>query len=225
MQTKPCSKCGEHKPLDAFSPDTTGRLGRQSRCRACRRALLKLAYVPRSRQINALQDLPGEEWRQVAGCPVYAISNFGRLKRTHGNNHTKRGGAIKTHTTKRGYEAVTLKHNGVGNTFVHRMVAAAFIGVRPEGYQVNHKDGNKLNNRADNLEYMTNLENRRHAMLLGLHPYGERIHVAKLTEHDVRDLRRRRLSGEGFNQMAREYGMTHASIRDACVGRTWKHVK
>jgi hypothetical protein len=51
---------------------------------------------------------------------------------------------------------------------IHRLVAAEFLGTCPKGIQVNHKDGDRLNNHASNLEYVTPSENTRHSVVAGL---------------------------------------------------------
>ena len=71
-----------------------------------------------------------------------------------------------------------------GHYFVHRLVAEKYVPNPDNKPQVNHKDGNKLNNNADNLEWVTNQENRDHAVKNGLHPHGE-CSYAKLTTKDV----------------------------------------
>lgn len=69
--------------------------------------------------------------------------------------------------------------------FIHRLVAEKYVPNPFNKSQVNHIDGNKLNNSADNLEWVTNLENRRHALENGLHLCGEDSPNHKLTEKDV----------------------------------------
>lgn len=77
---------------------------------------------------------------------------------------------------------------------MHRLVAECYIGEIPEGYCVNHKDGNKLNNRAENLEIVTYKENSQHALRMGLRvgDSGEKNSMAKLSDeratHLIRDL-------------------------------------
>ena len=67
------------------------------------------------------------------------------------------------HTTDKGYKAVLIRDNGKERTvFVHRLVALAFVPNPDNKPQVNHKDGNKTNNRPENLEWVTLAENMRH---------------------------------------------------------------
>jgi hypothetical protein len=92
---------------------------------------------------------------------------------------------------KNGYYSVVLSRNSSTNRkrlYVHEIVTAAFIGPRPAGLHINHKDGIKTHSWPANLEYVTLAENTRHAVRLGLFPRGERAHSAKLNEMKVRGL-------------------------------------
>lgn len=68
---------------------------------------------------------------------------------------------LKGYDVGKGYDSVKL--NGK-NFYRHKVISTCFLGKRPEGFTVNHKDGNKLNNHIDNLEYVTTQENYKHAL-------------------------------------------------------------
>ncbi len=105
------------------------------------------------------------EWRDVLGFEgSYQVSSTGLVR------SVKRGRKnLAPSHSKSGYLQVNLYRDGQPQHFyVHRLVAAAFLGPIPWWAVVNHKDGNKRNNRADNLEFMTLEQNIKHAKLLGL---------------------------------------------------------
>lgn len=93
-----------------------------------------------------------EVWRK-SELENYDVSNEGRIK------NSKTGRIMKTNVNKRGYEQISLKDGARRTTMtIHKLVAEAFHPGDHEGCGVIHKDHNKLNNRADNLEWKTNSE-------------------------------------------------------------------
>jgi hypothetical protein len=112
-----------------------------------------------------------EEWRTVSGFEgFYAVSNFGRVKslsrvvydkRKRPRNLSERimSGAIKNN----GYLHVSLRKPGDKQLkrLVHRLVAITFIPI--DGDEINHIDGNKLNNTVQNLQWCSRAENMAHA--------------------------------------------------------------
>jgi hypothetical protein len=117
-----------------------------------------------------------EIWKDIPNYLGYQVSNLGRIKSNarkimYGKNHSIPRHIpetiLKTRIDKGGYELVALgsKSNhkdDFKNFLVHRLVAAAFI-PNPENLpQVNHKDGDKLNNTVDNLEWIGNKDNQHH---------------------------------------------------------------
>lgn len=128
---------------------------------------------------------------------------------------------------------------------VHHLVAEAFLGPRPEGLVVNHKDGNKDNNRADNLEYVTYSGNNRHAYQTGLrhptpglkgpaHPSwrprqpngpGEQSPRHKLTSELV--LKMRALSEHGHlsqRELARLFNVSQTTVSRIVNRVDWAHI-
>ncbi|MCH8327467.1 MAG: HNH endonuclease, partial [Candidatus Marinimicrobia bacterium] len=86
---------------------------------------------------------------------------------------------------------------------IHQIVMGAFVGPCPADHETNHKDGNKQNNRLRNLEYLTRLENARHARQVLGHQVGETHPMSKLTGAQVRAIL---ASTMPTRALAREYG-------------------
>ena len=101
-------------------------------------------------------------WSEINGYD-YVVSKYGQIRRKGSeNDHSVR-------SDNKGYLCVDLYKNGKRSTKkVHRLVADAFIPNPKRKPCVNHKDGNKLNNSFDNLEWVTSKENCRHAWKNGL---------------------------------------------------------
>ena len=106
-----------------------------------------------------------EEWKDVPGYEgIYKISNEGRVKRCAGSLYTKTDRFIKG-DLNRGYWRVQLKDKQrTERQTIHRLVALAFCPNPESKPHVNHIDGNKLNNHASNLEWVTSGENKRHSL-------------------------------------------------------------
>lgn len=108
--------------------------------------------------------------------------------------------------------------------YVHSLVAEAFLGDRPSGHVVGHKDDNKLNNCVENLEYLTPSQNTLNAFRTGrcLPNRGERSGSTPLTHVDVREIKSRRL--ESSRVLGEEFGVSRSTIDNIKRGRTWAHV-
>lgn len=180
-----------------------------------------------------------ETWLPVVGYEgFYEVSNWGRIRTLPR--------ILATQFNNQAYGRVRLFNDEGGKRFsVHGLVAAAFIGPRPTPiHEVNHKDGNPANNRIENLEYLTRLENMRHSFeVLGnpkplngerhnskthpeTFPRGENHGNAKLIGRDIRRIRSLYAKG-GISQpaLAREYGVTQKVIWSIVNYVTWRHVK
>lgn len=116
------------------------------------------------------QPYPKEEWRAISEDGwSYEVSNYGcvrgRQYRAKGQPNKDRIPRIKTQFyNKNGYPQVNVMlSGGIQTVVVHILVATAFLGPRPEGYQINHKNSIRDDNRLANLEYCTASENISHS--------------------------------------------------------------
>ncbi len=108
---------------------------------------------------------------------------------------------------------------------VNRLVALAFHGQPPTPeHDAAHSDGNSMNNRADNIQWKTPLENNLDRITHGTMPRGENHKRSKVTESDVRDIFNRLAAGEKERPLAREYGLSKAAVHFIKTGQNWAHL-
>lgn len=161
-----------------------------------------------------------ERWLPVPDWP-YEVSDLGRVRRASAAQRTHAGRIVSAKAGR--YPVVILSHCGRRKGFhVHALVASAFLGSRPAGAQVNHRNGDKHNNRAANLEYVTPDENVGHAKRTGLIRRGERHPQAKLTDGDVAEVRRLHREGVSQAEIARRFGRHPATINHIVRNRHWQ---
>lgn len=101
------------------------------------------------------------------------------------------------------------------------MVAEAFLDKKPDQVWVNHKDANKHNNKASNLEWCTREHNERHAFELGLKFKGSEHPNSKLTEKQVREIYH--ASGTKAS-IAKKYNITAAQVYHIKAKKQWAHL-
>lgn len=148
--------------------------------------------------------------------------------------NTRTGRELVAIVGKTGYAQITIRPEGRRGrprlVKVHRVVAEAWLGPAPSPrHVVNHKNGVKTDNRAENLEWVTPAENTRHAHRLGLMPSqkGEANPAARLTEEAVRRIRslyQPRHPRYGARPLARELGVHHTTVLRAVTGEGWAHI-
>lgn len=127
---------------------------------------------------------PSEEWRPVVGYEAaYEVSSLGRVRSLDrrvgaGGGRTRlSGGRVLSPYAGDHYVKVRLKVDGAGSTKnVHSLVAAAFLGPRPDGTEVCHINGDGHDNRASNLRYDTHRANSLDRTAHGVDHYARRTH-------------------------------------------------
>jgi len=151
-----------------------------------------------------------ERFKPLPSNPSYLISDKGRVY------SKKRKRFLLCSKKNRGYKMIGVYDNGKEKTRpVHQLVMEAFVGPRPDNYQVNHIDGNKINNSADNLEYCTPSQNQKHAYRMGLQKRqnGETHGKCKLTDLQIREIREKINSGAFLQrELAKKYNVCRQLI-------------
>lgn len=184
-----------------------------------------------------------EIWKDVVGFNGdYKVSNTGKIltvaygPKTCSVRHCKKSEIMKTSISRTGYERVHLFKQGKDLTrYVHRLVAEAFISNPDNLPQVNHKDGNKLNNCVDNLEWVTASQNQCHAIDLGLRAsspnlgkFGDKNPLSKsFSQYDLNGNFIKQW--KGISETAKTLGFSFSELsrclngrRKTCRGYIWK---
>lgn len=179
-----------------------------------------------------------EIWKSLKGIveygDYYEVSNLGRVKSVDrvvccGNGFKRINGRMrKLKTEKNGYTSISLSYNGKSKTYkVHRLVALAFIHNPENKPEVNHKDGNKSNNLASNLEWVTVSENTQHAYDNGLAKgrNGETHHNSILKEEDVLEIIGLWESGKYTKkEISKKFNISHMAVIRILNGDRWSYL-
>lgn len=167
-----------------------------------------------------------EIWRNIPDNPNYQASNLGNIRSVdrkvwNGKGYKEhKGRVLRQGISKKGYKTIT-GHDGLPSQQVHRLVAMAFIPNPLGKPQVNHIDGNKENNRVDNLEWCTNGENQIHAYQNDLNVRSEKsgkkkrpvVALDKTTREFVKEY------PSISEATASVGGLSKANIAECCRGR------
>lgn len=180
-----------------------------------------------------------EIWKDIPrtnGC--YQISNFGNLRSTNRKIVNSKGKVLslkgkvmkwnKVTKATRWYQIMCLFRYSEKCICIscHQEVAKAFIPNPENKPEVNHIDGNKINNHVSNLEWCTRLENMQHAYATGLaYSKGEACGMAKLTEAQVLEIRAAYKGEWGqMRGLGRKYGVSKTTIKGIVKRELWTHI-
>lgn len=175
----------------------------------------------------------GERWLPIPGYERYEVSDLGRVR-----SYRHRGGGLrdtpkplKPGVGNNGYLACNLCDGAGGRKrrSVHRMVALAFHEPSPKDKLFAlHRNGDKLDNRPDNIYWGTLQDNALDAVRHGtwVDNAGEKFGRSKLTNSEVREIRRRYAAGGILQkELGAEYGVAANTICYVVQRKTWKHIK
>lgn len=161
-----------------------------------------------------------EIWRQTKQNPHYEVSTYGRVRSNKGPYSTllRPGKAV-------GGKYLTVVLHPLGTYSVHSLVLTAFVGSRPSGHEAAHIDGNGHNNRLENLMWATPKVNAAQRVGHGTQHRGEKTPNARLTEADVRAIRKRWDDGESRTMIAESFpSLSVGTIEKAVSNKTWRHL-
>ena len=120
---------------------------------------------------------------------------------------------------KNGYYYVNLRCDGKTKlAYVHRIIAETYVDNPENKEQVNHINGDKKDNRIENLEWVTPKENTQHSIYHGMTPIGEQAHKSKLTLKEVISIRS---SNRSDTELANKYGVSRAQVYRIKKGLNW----
>lgn len=159
---------------------------------------------------------------------IYQASSLGQIrsvdrtvKHNYGGNKLTKGRILKQSKQRNGYLAVPIFYNGVEKRCnVHRLVASAFYGQ--SDLTVNHINGIKTDNRADNLEYCTMSQNLKHSFRTGLKCIdGEKHPSSMFTNKQAKSIYIRSNAGEPTSKLALEHKVAPSTISNIKAGRAY----
>ena len=157
----------------------------------------------------------------LGSAGVNEVSDAGNLRLRTNTRRNRAGHLLKQTVATNGYLAVSLATDGsFRRKYVHRLVAEAFLGPSL-GREVNHKNGDKADNRVENLEWVTHAQNQEHARMVLRRWVSRKGAGRKLTDEQVREIR---ASSEPQRVLADRYGISQPAVVQIKKRRTYREV-
>lgn len=173
-----------------------------------------------------VENLENETWLPIKGYEgLYEISNLGRVKSLkkvwyaaikHRQRNEKNETILKSSHSSHYHRVILIKNKIHTTALIHRLVAKHFIENNENKLQVNHIDGNKLNNRVENLEWVSSRENLIHAIKNNLKTYKHKgeSHSAVKVSCDTLGI-----TFDCKKDASEKLGISLDSIWEVCRGR------
>ena len=191
--------------------------------------------ILKNRKLHKSNEIPcytgAEVWKDIPNYDsLYQASNWGGIRsldRIVCDGRSLRGINLRLSINDKGYLQVTLSKGGYPKTYeVQRLIARTFMENPNNLPQVNHRDGNPLNNHIDNLEFTNQTGNQIHAYELGLQlpTSGSKHGLAKLNESQVLEIREKYTKGFRSAELAKEYQVTQSNICQIIKRKRWTHI-
>lgn len=176
-------------------------------------------------EIEIWKDIPGFEGSYMASNlgmikslerTVYKVMNGGGV---HGYKRKER--LLKQFIPCDYYMVRLYSENGVKNCLVHVLISDTFSPCSDKTLVVNHEDGNKLNNRANNLSRMSRSQNQLHAIKMGLQKYkrGEDHYLSKLKNNEVSEIKKLVFAGFSQAYVASRFEVSRTLINTIVKGK------
>lgn len=177
-----------------------------------------------------MENLENEIWKDVKGYEgLYQVSNLGKVKSLKRLCNSKfnskriiKERILKSHKNTSGYLSVVLCKNKSKSFTIHRLVLINFSCLN-KNKQVNHINGNKLDNRLENLEWCNSSENLKHAYLIGLKkPMFKSLNpMSKLNENKITEIRKLSKQKISNKEIAKIYKVSTSLISKIINNQYW----
>lgn len=172
-----------------------------------------------------------ESWRPIPGYEGYEASDRGRVRswRKAGpglGRRSEQPKVLRPKVDRYGYLSLRLSRGGTKSSCtVHRLVYLAFKGLIPEGLVIRHLDGDQTHNVPGNLSLGTVKDNKADSIRHGTHAKGTTHGRAKLSEDQVREIRRLYSTGD-FSQreIGHRFGVAQTLVSQILSGKVWADV-